>query len=568
MLEYLTSEGINSALPFPRRAMGKENAPKRRPRVILAFDLDCFYASVVIRGNPSLAHLPVGVVQKHLVVTCNYVARGLGVRSMSRVADALAVCPQLTLVDGSDLSPFRRTAAEVRATVRGHLPQTTPLQWLGLDEIFVDATAVVTTAAATRAPRSDRPPPFRGHLCGDLRDADDIDALARGAELAHEVRALVKRKHGVTMHAGIGASKLASKIAAGLHKPDDQTTFLDSGAVASHLASLPPTAIPGFGQRYWSKLSAAYPKLETTQHVLEHFPRGSERLLAQAMECNEKVAAWALGACAGEDDEPVIPSAPPKLVSNQDAMRNVSSRADVLSAIRALGRHVLTRLADGADEFGPRQPSTLVVTFRLSGTGYKPTQRAMPMPASASSPFLRNGHARFEKALEAALDQIVQKVLDTLGDTLRTPPFAFTLLGIGATNFRTGNSLSPAPASAPVLGNGPQRRGIANFLVPKAGKSGNDSISTGTASFDSPSSEKHEPDTLTCPICSACLPSSTTNERLNAHVDRCVAGAGTSPSAAVPGSRKRSRPSAGAARRIDDFFQTKKRPNSRATRED
>lgn len=533
----------------------------RRPRVILAFDLDCFYASVVIRANPALAPLPVAVNQKHLVVTCNYVARALGVRTMSRTADALAVCPSLTVVDGSDLSPFRRAAAAVRATVRAGLPPGTPLQWLGLDEIFVDATAAVA-AAADAAPR---PPPFRGHLRGSLVDAEDVvSALARGAELAHELRARVKREHGLTMRAGIGRSKLAAKLAAGLHKPDDQTTFLSADAVARHLAPLPPTAIPGFGRGYWARLSAECPELETTQQLLERFPRGSERLLAQVMGCDEKVATWALRACAGEDDVPVTASGPPKLVSNEDAMGNVTSREAVLRAARALGRHMLTRLADDTDEFGPRQPGTLVVRFRLTGTGYKPTQRAMPMPASVCSPCLRNGHARFEEALTAALRDIVQKVVDTIADALAMPRFSFSLLGVGATNFRAGTLPNAAPATpVPASGNASESRGsITNFLAPKAQRRDRSLDNAGISAAGTTSPRTPEGHTsaaaLVCPICSARLPSSTTNEMLNAHVDRCVAGGGSSKSGTPSASRKRSRAVAGSSQRIDNFFQSKR----------
>lgn len=530
---------------------------KRRARVVLAFDLDCFYASVVVRADPSLAQLPVGVVQKHLVVTCNYVARALGVKAMSAVKEAVALCPQLVLVDGSDLSPFRRAAAEVRATVRDFLPPGTPLQWLGLDEIFVDASAAVAARASSAG--GTRAPPFSGHVRGDLCDSDDVDALARGAELALEIRALVKRERGLTMRAGIGASKLASKLAAGLHKPDDQTTFLSTESVALHLAARAPSAIPGFGRGYCSKLRASHPGVETTRQLLEAFPPGSERLLASALECSESAAKWTLQACVGGDDDPVVPSGPPKLVSNQDAMRGISSRSGVLQKVRALCRHVLERLADDADEYGPRQPSTLVMTYRLSGTGYKPTQRAVPMPVSACSPCLRNGHARFEEALRTCIEDVVKRFEEVLEETIRTPPFSFSLLGIGATNFRAAvPSRSSVPSSRKVSG-----VGIASFMTPKAGMHAGCSQFADVAKGKTPVvSEGAASGAFTCPICAVRLPLSTTNERLNLHVDSCMTGCSSSV-----GRRKRNRHSNDSGR-IEHFFQSKRRVGSATRRAD
>lgn len=44
-------------------------------RIILHFDYDCFYASVFENENPALKALPLGIKQKSILATCNYVAR-------------------------------------------------------------------------------------------------------------------------------------------------------------------------------------------------------------------------------------------------------------------------------------------------------------------------------------------------------------------------------------------------------------------------------------------------------------------------------------------------------------
>ena len=53
--------------------------------------------------------------QQYLLVTCNYVARSLGVAKMSPVKEAVRICPQLRLMCGSDLTHYRAYSRRVRA---------------------------------------------------------------------------------------------------------------------------------------------------------------------------------------------------------------------------------------------------------------------------------------------------------------------------------------------------------------------------------------------------------------------------------------------------------------------
>ena len=43
-------------------------------RVVVHVDVDCFYAQAEEVRDPSLRSKPLGVTQKYLVVTCNYVS--------------------------------------------------------------------------------------------------------------------------------------------------------------------------------------------------------------------------------------------------------------------------------------------------------------------------------------------------------------------------------------------------------------------------------------------------------------------------------------------------------------
>ena len=77
-------------------------------RCIIHLDVDCFYAQVEMISEPSLTDKPLGIQQKNIVVTCNYVARARGVGKCMYISEAVKVCPDLVLVNGEDLAHYRK----------------------------------------------------------------------------------------------------------------------------------------------------------------------------------------------------------------------------------------------------------------------------------------------------------------------------------------------------------------------------------------------------------------------------------------------------------------------------
>lgn len=79
---------------------------------------------------------PLGVKQKNILATCNYNARSHGVKKLMLITEAKKLCPELVLVDGEDLTPFR----DVSKTMFNFLR---PFSWnnraerLGFDEVFL-----------------------------------------------------------------------------------------------------------------------------------------------------------------------------------------------------------------------------------------------------------------------------------------------------------------------------------------------------------------------------------------------------------------------------------------------
>lgn len=91
--------------------------------------------------NPTLRDRPLGITQKYLVVTCNYHARDRGVTKLMRTSDARKRCPEIVLVSGEDLTPYRELAKQIITVAK----RFGVVEKLGMDEVFVDATEVIAS---------------------------------------------------------------------------------------------------------------------------------------------------------------------------------------------------------------------------------------------------------------------------------------------------------------------------------------------------------------------------------------------------------------------------------------
>jgi DNA polymerase-4 len=190
-------------------------APWENCRRILHCDMDCFYAAVHMRDDPSLVGRPVVVGGnpdgRGVVAAANYEARRYGIHSAMPAAQARRLCPETVF-----LTPeFKRYRAESDAIFAIYRLFTPILQPLSLDEAYLDVT---------------------DHL-GDFGSATAI---------AHEIRRRVKDERGLTVSVGVSASKLVAKIASDHDKPDG-LTVVKPAEVEAFLAPLPVRRLHGVG---------------------------------------------------------------------------------------------------------------------------------------------------------------------------------------------------------------------------------------------------------------------------------------------------------------------------------
>lgn len=99
-------------------------------------DYDCFYAQVMEKKHPHLKSKPLGIKQKNILATCNYNARAKGVGKLMLITEAKKICPDLVLVDGEDLTPFRDMSKILYNFLRSY-SWNGKVERLGFDEVFM-----------------------------------------------------------------------------------------------------------------------------------------------------------------------------------------------------------------------------------------------------------------------------------------------------------------------------------------------------------------------------------------------------------------------------------------------
>jgi DNA polymerase iota len=220
---------------------------------------------------------------------------------------------QLVIVNGEDLTLYRRYSRQVFTLVRQIVGSFCPVEKLGMDELFIDVTSLIishvqspsrgfpwTNEAFFALPSSSSPienvpgfvynPDFwAGHVAfssPSLGSASDPSSPSPSpipsshspyrvaSHLAFHIRSQILSQIGLTSSAGISPSKLLSKLLASEHKPADQTSAdlpvsalswddkNDGGAqerVQEWLDSMELRRLNGFGSSVVEKIVSALP---------------------------------------------------------------------------------------------------------------------------------------------------------------------------------------------------------------------------------------------------------------------------------------------------------------------
>lgn len=159
-------------------------------RQILHCDCNCFYASVEMQENPKLRSKKIAVcgdpkARHGIVLTANYPAKRMGVKTGMAIWQAKQHCPDLLIV-APHYSEYVRYSGFVREIFEHYTDQIEPF---GLDESWLDVSG----------------------SCGLFGD---------GMTIAKEISRKVKRELGITVSIGVANNKITAKLGSDYKKPD------------------------------------------------------------------------------------------------------------------------------------------------------------------------------------------------------------------------------------------------------------------------------------------------------------------------------------------------------------
>lgn len=186
-----------------------------RSRRVLHCDMDCFYAAVHMRDDPSLRGKPVVIggrpESRGVVAAASYEVRRFGVHSAMPSSRAKRLCPDAIFIP-PDFRRYSKESEKIFAIYR----ELTPLvQAVSIDEAYLDVT-------------------------------DHLGEAGSATALAKEIRRRVREERGLTVSVGVGPNRLVAKIASDFDKPDG-LTVVRPAQVQAFLDPLPVRRLHGVG---------------------------------------------------------------------------------------------------------------------------------------------------------------------------------------------------------------------------------------------------------------------------------------------------------------------------------
>uniref|UniRef100_A0A7S3A6R9 DNA polymerase kappa n=1 Tax=Rhodosorus marinus TaxID=101924 RepID=A0A7S3A6R9_9RHOD len=252
----------------------KENGVMRS---IIHIDMDCFFVSVAVAKDPSLAGIPLVVCHQHggEISSASYEAREKGVRAGMFFREAVKLCPELKIVTYR-FEDYERVTFQIYCIFYELSPV---VEAVSVDEAFLDVTD------------ADLPQDI-------LAAMPELSNMPPAERIALTIRRRIAEETGCPSSAGIGANKLLARLATKRAKPNGQFYLSDEEAV-QYVADLPVRDLPGVGWSTGGKLQ---------ELGVERCDDLQRRSLSQLQALvGEKNGESLYRACRGQDDKQVQP---------------------------------------------------------------------------------------------------------------------------------------------------------------------------------------------------------------------------------------------------------------------
>ncbi len=329
---------------------------------IIHIDMDCFYAAIEERDNPSLRGKPVavgGTSPRSVLTTANYRAREFGCRSAMPVFKALELCPHLVIVPVR-FDHYRDVSRIIRAVMRRFTEKIEPLS---LDEAYLDVSHWTSQPAA----------------------------------VAREIRAQIREETSLGASAGIAPNKMLAKIASDWNKPDGQHQIL-AHEIPGFMRELPVGRLWGVGPKFRERLTAM--GIHTCGHLQQ----------IDRVELARRFGRWGgelWELCRGIDHREVISTRIRKSLSCEQTFReNLADPAVLAEKLRGMVDEIA---ADAAAHHRDRRIRSRVVKVKFGDFRRTTAERAGS----------EIDIAVYQSLLEEALDRADGRAVRLLGAGVR-----------------------------------------------------------------------------------------------------------------------------------------------------
>ncbi|XP_069982500.1 DNA polymerase eta isoform X2 [Penaeus vannamei] len=375
-------------------------------RVVVLLDMDCFYVQVEERDNPHIKGVPAAVVQYNSwkgggIIAVNYEARAFGVKRGMRGDEARGKCPDIQLVQvpvnrgKADLTKYRDAGKEV---IKVLCEFSDCVERASIDEAYIELTQTVEdrikkkngTHIATDMLKSSWVVGYDKTEDGDqqgvrekgvhewlnsvFENGEDaalpLDSnhphwdnvrLAYAALICEEMRAAVLAQTGFKCSAGITHNKMLSKLACGLHKPNQQTV-LPQDEVSQLWDGLPVGKVRHLGGKLGDSLTE-----EMGCNTMGDLAKLSLQQLIGRYD--NKTAHWLFKLGKGVDTEQVTSRQLPKSIGcgkNFQGKEALNTQEKVQKWMRSLADELSERLMMDQTA-NKRRAKTITVSVRLDG---------------------------------------------------------------------------------------------------------------------------------------------------------------------------------------------------------
>lgn len=236
--------------------------------------MDCFYAAVEMRDDPSLVGKPIAVGgklgERSVLCTSNYEARKFGVRSAMPAALAMKKCPNLIIIH-PNMNKYKEASEMIHEIFHEYTDLIEPLS---LDEAYLDVT-----------------------------DCDQC--LGSATLIANEIREKIFRKTKLTASAGVASNKFIAKVASDWNKPNG-TFVVTPDQITDFVLKLDVRKIPGVGKVSAQKLN---------EHGIKTCKDASLWTYEKLEMCFGKLGKSLYNKCRGIDEREVINTRDRKSIS-------------------------------------------------------------------------------------------------------------------------------------------------------------------------------------------------------------------------------------------------------------